>query len=157
MSDNKTHWKKLTNPNYLGAYSLDPGQELVATIESVTIENVKGADGKEEQCTVAYLKGHKPIILNKTNCKAITKAYGTPYIEEWAGAKVVIFAKKVRAFGEWVEALRIKPEQPKKETLTKDHPKYNSIVEALKGGYTIDQVKTKYDISKQLEAELCKK
>lgn len=23
----KTHWKKLTNPDYLGAYAFDPGEE----------------------------------------------------------------------------------------------------------------------------------
>ena len=31
----KTHWKKLNNPDYLGAYALEPGQELVATIKVV--------------------------------------------------------------------------------------------------------------------------
>jgi hypothetical protein len=36
-----THWKKLTNPNYIGAHDLQPGQELPVTIESIKNEVVK--------------------------------------------------------------------------------------------------------------------
>jgi hypothetical protein len=104
-----THWKKLTNPNYVGAHDLQPGQELKITIDAVSKEPVKGADGKEEMCIVAKIKGaHKPIILNKTNCKLIAKVLDTPYIEEWSGKSVIIYAAKVKAFGEMVDAIRIK-------------------------------------------------
>lgn len=107
-----THWKKLTNPNYIGAHDLQPGQELTIVIESVSNEVVKCFDGKslkEETCIVARFKGaKKPLILNKTNCKIIAKKTDTPYIEEWAGKSITIYAAKVRAFGEMVEAIRVK-------------------------------------------------
>lgn len=104
-----THWKKLTNPNYVGAHDLQPGQELTVTIESVSTEMVKGADGKSSSCIVARFKGAtKPMILNKTNCKIIARVLGTPYIEQWGGNKIIIYAAKVNAFGEEVEALRVK-------------------------------------------------
>jgi len=104
-----THWKKLTNPNYIGAHDLQPGQEVTITIKSVAKEMVKGQDGKEEQCVVAKLDGtQKPFILNKTNMKIISKVLDTPYIEEWAGRKIIIYAAKVKAFGEMVDALRVK-------------------------------------------------
>jgi len=104
-----THWKKLTNPNYIGAHDLQPTQELVITIESVSKEVVKGADGKEEQCIVAKIKGaKKPMILNKTNCKIISKVFDTPYIEEWSGKSIIIYSAKVKAFGDMVDALRVK-------------------------------------------------
>jgi hypothetical protein len=104
-----THWKKLTNPLYIGAHDLQPGQEVKVTIKSVSKEAVKGPDGKDEMCIVAKLEGtQKPMILNKTNCKIIATNFGTPYIEEWAGKAVTIYAAKVKAFGEMVEALRIK-------------------------------------------------
>lgn len=109
-----THWKKLTNPNYIGAHDLQPGQEVVITIKSVAQETIKGADGKEEQCVVAQIEGaKKPMILNKTNMKIIAKLLDTPYVEEWSGHKVKIYAAKVKAFGEMVEALRIKNEKIK--------------------------------------------
>ena len=107
-----THWKKLTNPHYIGAHDLNPGQELKITIESVGHELIKCFDGKtikEEQCVVANIKGSKkPFILNKTNMKIITKVLDTPYIEEWAGKSIIIYSAKVKAFGDVVDALRVK-------------------------------------------------
>jgi hypothetical protein len=48
------------------------------------------------------------MIINKTNAKIITKILDTPYIEHWAGKSIIIYAAKVRAFGETVDALRVK-------------------------------------------------
>lgn len=114
-----THWKKLTNPDYLGAYAFEPGQEMIGTIAYVREESVIGADGKKEDCTVAHFseKDLKPLILNATNCKAITKLYKTPFIEDWAGKRIVMRVQQVRAFGEVVDAVRIKPEIPKAATV----------------------------------------
>lgn len=111
----KTHWKKLTNPDYLGAYALEPGQDLIATIKSVGEERVTGPDGKKEDCTVVHFEepGIKPMILNATNAKTIQKIYKTPYIEEWKGCKIQIFIAQVKAFGDVVDALRIRPYAPK--------------------------------------------
>jgi hypothetical protein len=104
-----THWRKLVNTNYIGAHDLQPGQELKITFESIAKEPVKTSDGKEEMCIVAKIKGaKKPMILNKTNCKIIAKLVDSPYIEDWAGKTVIIYSAKVRAFGEMVEALRVK-------------------------------------------------
>lgn len=108
-----THWKKLTNPNYIGSHDLQPGQRLTLTIESVSQEIVKGSDGKDEQCIVAKIKGaKKPMILNKTNCKIIAKLHETPYIEEWSGKQIIIYSAKVKAFGEMVDALRVENKKP---------------------------------------------
>lgn len=111
---NQTHWKKLQNPDYLGAYSLVPGQDMILTISSVKQEKVIGPDGKKEECMVCRFKelGVKPMILNVTNCKTIEKLYKTPYIEEWNGRKIQLFADKVKAFGDVVDALRIRPFVP---------------------------------------------
>ena len=111
MSD--THWKKLINPDYLGAYSLEPGQDMVLTIRQVKKEMITGTDGKKEECIVCYWQEEqKPMILNVTNCKMIAKLLKTPYIERWAGHRVQIGAEVVSAFGEKVEALRIRKQLP---------------------------------------------
>ena len=81
----KTHWKRLDNPNYLGAYSLMDGSnkhELVAQITKVVIEEVKNDRGSE-QLKVMHLNGHKPMILNATNSKTLEKLFNSPYIEDW--------------------------------------------------------------------------
>lgn len=115
-----THWKKLTNPNYLGAYSIEDGQDLVLTISNVKNEIVTGTDGKKEECVVCYFKENaKPMILNATNMKTITKLFGTPYIEEWQDRKIQIGIERVKAFGEIVEALRVRKTKPIEQAKTK--------------------------------------
>lgn len=105
--DTRTHWKLLINPDYIGAYSLPPGEDMTVTIRHVTRQIVKGQEGKEEECTVAHLVDQKPFILNRTNSKSIAKLYG-PYIEDWRGKQITLFATKTKVAREVVECLRIR-------------------------------------------------
>jgi len=113
------HWKKLTNPDYIGAYSFLPGEKKVLTIDYVKQEMVCGADGKKEQCIVAHLVGEKPLVLCRTNCKAIAEIAGTPNILKWKNVKITAEVKKVKAFGEIVEAVRISSKPPVSSDETK--------------------------------------
>lgn len=111
----KTHWKKLDNPDYLGAYALQPGQDLTVQIKSVGQEEVYNQTSqKKEVCTIIHFadKNIKPMIANVTNCKTISKIYDTPYIEDWQGKYITLYIAKVKAFGETVEALRIRNRVP---------------------------------------------
>lgn len=112
---NLTHWKKLENPDYLGSYAFQPGQEMNVVIKSVGLEEVfNPTSGKKENCTVARFVDNsiKPMILNVTNCKTISKLYDTPYVEDWKGKAITIHVMKVKAFGDIVDALRIKNKAP---------------------------------------------
>ncbi|MFP4365503.1 MAG: hypothetical protein ACLFQA_00280 [Bacteroidales bacterium] len=146
-----THWKKLTNPNYIGSYSLEPGEERIVKIKKVSKEMVMGGDGKKEECIVAQLEGEKPLILNKTNCKIIAKVYDTPYIEDWAGKPITLYVTKVSAFGQEVEALRIRqrrPEPAAKPEFDPKHPKWNDAIRAAKSGaLRPEQIKSNYSIT----------
>lgn len=118
MSEKKlTHWKELSDSPYLGAYSLQPGQELQLTIAKAGAEQVTSADGSKEVCRVIHFKekGVKPMIVNSTNAKTISKLAGTPYLENWPGTEIQVYAEKVKAFGEVVEALRIRPHKVKRK------------------------------------------
>lgn len=113
----KTHWKKLTSPNYTGAWDFQPGEEKTVTIKEVKREIVQNQNGKEE-CTVAYfVEDIKPLILNKTNGSMIAKVWGTPYIEDWAGKKITLKVKKISAFGEMVDAVRVSSDRPTGEKI----------------------------------------
>lgn len=113
MSTTKTHWKKLTNPDYLGAYAFSPNEEKTVTIDFVQIESVMGSNGRKEDCSVMHFRdGTKPLILNVTNSKTITKVLQTPYIEEWAGKRIVLGVDMVNAFGELTEAVRVRNKRP---------------------------------------------
>lgn len=59
---------------------------------------------------------------------------------------------------DWCEsgAEVIPPTPVQKETLTEQHAQYNAVVTALKNGFTIDQVESKYILSPELRAELTK-
>ncbi len=114
----KTHYKQLINPLYLGAYSLDNGKggytDIVRTIASIKVEEIVGTDGKKEECPLArFSEGGKPMILNTTNMKMLEKLFKTPYIEDWCGRKIQIGVDSVRAFGETLDALRIRKTLPR--------------------------------------------
>lgn len=112
--NNKTHWKKLTNPNYLGAYAFDEGKDMILTVAAVGNELVTGDGGRKEECTVChFVENVKPLILNKTNMKSIQKALGTPYIEEWAGHKIQIYVDPKVKFGKEITGgLRVRNYAP---------------------------------------------
>lgn len=136
------HWKKLTNPDYLGAYAFERGEEKVGTIRDVRQEMVPGADGKKELCTIVYFgeKDLKPLILNRTNAKMITKLYKTGFIDEWIGKQVTMVVRDVRAFGETVEAVRIKNEIPaKKNAAPIKCADCGKVIQAV-GGYSADDI-----------------
>ena len=111
--EKQTHWKTIADMPYLGAYALVGKKELVLTIKDIKQELVIGNAGKKENCIVAYFsEPEKPMILNRTNCKTITKIYDTPIIENWIGKKITIFASTTSLMGETVECLRIRPYPP---------------------------------------------
>lgn len=146
----KTHWKKLTNPDYLGAYDFQPNEERIVKILSVAREVITGPDGKKEECTVAKLANSKPMILNKTNCKTISKAYGTPYIEDWVNISIKIYVAKVKAFGDVVDALRVQCEkvEVKKPVLSPASSKWDAAVKSLKDkNTTVDAILKVYEVS----------
>lgn len=110
----KTHWKRMVNTDYLGAYSLEDGQDMVLTIHDVAPEEVNGEGGKKDTCPVAhFVEDCKPMILNRTNMKMITKIYKSPYIQDWSGKRIQIFADVCKVKGEPTECLRIRPFIPR--------------------------------------------
>ena len=62
-----THWKKLTNPDYLGAYSIEDGKDLILTIAYVRQEKVIGTDGKKED----WFKYERPKVLQDEYGRAV--------------------------------------------------------------------------------------
>jgi hypothetical protein bacD2_02530 len=117
----KTHWKKLNNPDYLGAYALEPGEDMVLTIQRAGKETFTGTSGKKEEgLLLHFAENVKPMICNATNAKAITKVAGTPYVEDWKGVRISLFSQEVSAFGETVDALRVRPYAPKEESFCEE-------------------------------------
>ena len=43
------HWKKTTNPDYLGAYAFDDGKDMIVQVKDVKIESIQTQQGKEDK------------------------------------------------------------------------------------------------------------
>jgi len=151
MKELTGHWKKSTNPKFLGAWDLEEGSTPVVTIEKIVEEEVMNLDGKKEPCIIAYFKGLKPMILNKTNMKAISKSVGSPKFEDWIGSDVTLFACQVKAFGDVVDALRIKPTKPKAKVKPAITPeRFAAAIEAAKNGkYDAAKLPIQFNLTKE--------
>lgn len=139
MAETRTHWKTLINPEYIGSYMVQT--DTVIEIEKVVRELVTGTGGKKEECTVAYLKGTKPFILNRTNQKMITKLLKSPYIEDWAGNRITVYSTTTSVAGETTECLRVRPILPKEVDNT---PFIAAEIEKIKACKTITELQTCY-------------
>lgn len=108
-----THWKNLF-PNkmlLLGSQNLNEGEELVAEITAVDIEDIRDQNGNTEKVPVIKFTNAPPMVLNITNTRTIASLYGELY-DGWAGKAIQIFATKVKAFGKEEMALRIRDAIP---------------------------------------------
>lgn len=106
------HWKKTTNPTYMGSWDFEEGKDMIVKVKDIKTEQVQNQQGKEEK-QVMYFEGNlKPLILNTTNMKAIEKATGSGYMDEWVGKKLQLFVEPVSAFGTVTMAVRVREFAP---------------------------------------------
>lgn len=121
----KTHFKKLRNPNFLGSWDLmdDDGKitNRILTISDVKKEMVFDGKGGNDEVVVLHFQEAKPMIMNSTNLSTISKVLGSVFIEDWVAKQIELTAKKIKAFGEFHDALRIVASKvaPKPVDLTK--------------------------------------
>jgi len=106
------HWKKTTNPNYLGEWDFEDGKDMIVQVKDTKVEVIQNAQGKEEKPVMYFENGVKPLILNVTNMKAIEKATGSAYMDEWVGKKLQLYITLVAAFGETTKAVRVREFAP---------------------------------------------
>ena len=147
------HWKKQFNYDYLGSYSLDGKREMVVSIKGVGSAKVTGQNGRKEDCFVVhYNEMDKPMILNRTNAKAIEKVAGSGLVEDWVGVRVTLYVEKgVKAFGDVVDALRIRDKKPSTSKMTKEVE--TAMLDAIKSGQVgqVELAVSKYAMSNTQE------
>lgn len=113
----KTNINKLRNPNFLGGWDLldENGKTVnrIFTIKEIKVEKVFNQQKQDEtDALTLFFYEAKPMILNATNRKTLCKVLGTEFIEDMVNQKIEITTKKVKAFGEIHDALRIVPSKP---------------------------------------------
>lgn len=157
-----THWKNQFNYDYLGAYSLPDGKDIILSIKETKKETVVGNNGQKSECFIAYFHENvKPMVLNKTNCKTIEKLFKTPNIEDWVNKQIQIGSTRISAFGEMTDCLRVRPFAPKlpedaRPIVETGSVIWNSAVDYLKGGNALCDITKKYKLTNVQIKELQK-
>ncbi len=152
----KTPWQKTFDPHYLGSWSLEDNEIFATVVVSCELKEVT-SNGKEfKERIVATLRDAPrngillPMIIgNKDNAKAMQKLSGSQYVEDWKNIPVTIFVKKnIKAFGELVDALRIKDTPPP----TDDAKRVAGLKAKVGAAFTAYVGDDKDDIQKELAA-----
>ena len=152
------HWKKQFNYDYLGSYSLDGKKEVVVSIKGVGTAKVTGQAGRKEDCFVVHFNEFdKPMILNRTNAKAIEKVASSGLIQDWVGKQVTLYVENgVKAFGEVVDALRIRDKKPNKQSMSTEIYDQMEFAISEGKGKQVEMAMSKYVMTKSQEASLLK-
>lgn len=105
-------WEKVIDPNFISS-------ELIGTAEAekvVTITNIDFAECYDEQTKkkvqkqTVFFQECKPLVLNKTNAKALKKLFSpnSDNPADCVGHQVRLVVEKIIAFGKETDAIRIK-------------------------------------------------
>jgi len=150
----KTHFKKMQDPNYLGSWDLMDAdgniKDVVLTIKVVEKQKIFDGKGGSEDLPVLVFTDdkYKPMVMNATNLKAVAKVTGSVFIEDWAGCKIQITVKKVKAFGDIHDALRIVEKMIVLPELTPEHKRWDGAKVGLKNGsITMEQIYKNYTLT----------
>ena len=97
--------------------------EMTVTVKNCVPVMLTNRAGEDEQKPLITFEGvEKGVILNITNWKAIEKQHGHDS-DDWKGKQITLIKAYVDAFGETVEAIRIKPGSGSKPTGAQPEPK----------------------------------
>lgn len=157
----KTHWLQSPNKNYMGHWDLPDGTDLILTIKTAKWEEVenpilKKNDPKkfEAHRVIRFEEDFKPLICNQTNAQSIVKSTKVKYMEDSSGQKIQLYigAHYDRTNKENIDCVRIRSNELKLlPELKKGSPEFDKVVKAVKNGYTIDDIKTKFIVSQETE------
>lgn len=154
-----THWRKADKTDFLGACDLDEGKDLTLNIAKVEIKEAKVRGVKGLFRIATFKENVKPMILNVGNAKIIKSfAKNDPFIENWANIPITLYVIDNAKLGsETVEALRIRPMQPKlnKKKLTPEMPReWQNCVKALSEGKLMSDIEVFYEIEEKFKDKL---
>ena len=96
---------------YLTAADLN-GKTFTLRIKAVTLEEMVTHENKKVKKPVVWFEAaQKGFVLNVTNGKIIAALYGDE-TDDWTGKRIAIYPTKVKAFGTYQDAIRVREELP---------------------------------------------
>lgn len=95
---------------YITAADLD--KPVSVRIAIVKVEEMQSREGVKEPKPVLYFSNaQKGLVLNKGNATIIADRYGSE-TDSWGGQLVTLYKDRVLAWGEMVDAVRVRIEDP---------------------------------------------
>jgi len=162
METTKTLWKKNLDSKYISGEDLQLSNkglkpEMVVTIERFnddkTFDKQKNSDVIVSALYLKEVNGaalYKPVILNRTNAKFFVKETGSDFMEDWLNKPVIVYAQKDSRHG-----FVVRFKSYVKPNLVKDSEMFKQAKIALeKGTATMDKIKSRYQVSTEVEGLL---
>lgn len=105
-------WEKVIDNNFISAEMLGTvGAEKVVTIKDIDFAECYDEQKKSKvQKQTVFFEECKPLVLNKTNAKTLKKLFSpnSDNPADCVGHKVMLKVENIKAFGQKVDAIRIK-------------------------------------------------
>ena len=154
------NYRKVYKSDHLGVVDLEElieqGKPLIFTIKHVKQEFGVVVAGNKGNHNIAYfVENIKPWVLNAGNAAIIRGFSESKSIDtdNWNNILVELYIDyNVKMKGQIVGGIRIKPLQPKINKLKPDFTQAN-FEAAKKANATIEQIKSKYNVSEEIEKE----
>lgn len=83
------------------------GRDVTLTISGVSQEELEGSSGKKVKVIVSFRETKKEWVAPKT-CGICLKAMFGRKVSGWVGKRVTLYPANVMAFGEMVQAIRVR-------------------------------------------------
>lgn len=165
MREENIDCRKYRKSTHLAAADLDAmsieGKPLIFTIKECWYEtkvDVSGSSTDGYFCS--FVEPIKDMVINSTNRKTIAgfaKLNGHNEVDcwnigNWVGIKIELYPlRDIKAFGKIQDGIRIKPLQPVTTPKAKPSFTQENFAKAHENKATIDLIKTKYEISTDME------
>jgi hypothetical protein len=104
---------------FISAIDLPESGDVIATIESVGVEELEQRDGPPQKKPVVTLTnplipgGPARWVLNKTNTRQIKAIVGSGEPEAWKGQSVALYRTEVQVGPEIKDAIRVRSQAPR--------------------------------------------
>jgi hypothetical protein len=104
---------------FISAVDLPDSGDVIATIESVGVEELEQRDGPPQRKPVVTLTnplilgGPNRWVLNKTNTRTVKAIVGSGEPEAWKGQSVALYRTEVQVGPELKSAIRVRGQAPK--------------------------------------------
>jgi len=160
----KNHYRKVMKSDHLGVADLEDfiesGRSLIFKIANSRQEYRTLVAGRKIDANIIYFDDAKPMVVNSTNSKTLSKLAGSPFVEDWSGLLIELYIDRdVRMKGETVGGIRIKNRTPKVtlEIMSPDHPRWSEAKQRVADGMSQQELSKFYQVNVETWGLLCQK